>query len=94
MQHETPADGRRIKCRVLALHGADDPFVPAADLAAFEAKMKSAGVDYRLVKYPGAVHSFTQKMAGTDNSKGAAYNAEADAKSWAAMKEFLADSLK
>lgn len=89
-----PADGKKIKCRVLALHGADDPFVPAKDVAAFEAEMKSAGVDYQLVKYPGAVHAFTQKMAGSDNSKGAAYNAEADAKSWAAMKKFLAESLK
>ena len=40
--------------------------------------MKAGGVDYRLVKYPGAVHSFTHKAAGTDNSKGAAYNADAD----------------
>ncbi len=90
----TPADGAKIKCKVLALHGADDPFVPAKDIAAFEAEMKSGGVNYQLVKYPGAVHAFTQKMAGTDNSKGAAYNAEADAKSWVAMKEFLAESLK
>lgn len=90
----TPKDGSKIKCKVLVLHGADDPFVPAQDLAAFEAEMKSAGVSYQLVKYPGAVHAFTHKMAGTDNSKGVAYHAEADVKSWLAMKEFLAASLK
>ncbi len=90
----TPADGKRIKCRVLALHGADDPFVPAKDLEAFESEMKLGGVKYELVKYPGAVHAFTQKLAGSDNSKGAAYNAEADAKSWEAMKQFLAETLK
>lgn len=90
----SPADGKKIKGKVLALHGADDPFVPAKDLAAFEAEMRSANVDYQLVQYPGAVHSFTQKMAGNDNSKGAAYNAEADAKSWEAMKEFLQKVLK
>ncbi|MFM7241630.1 MAG: dienelactone hydrolase family protein, partial [Opitutia bacterium] len=73
-----PADGKNIKARVLALHGADDPFVPAKDVAAFEAEMKAAGVDYKLVKYSGAVHSFTHKEAGTDNAKGAAYNADAD----------------
>ena len=39
------------------------------------AELKAAGVDYKLVKYPGAVHSFTHKAAGDDNSKGAAYNA-------------------
>ena len=32
----TPADGKNIKGKVLALHGADDPFVPAKDIAAFE----------------------------------------------------------
>ena len=74
----TPADGKNIKAQVLALHGADDPFVPAKDIAAFEAEMKAAVVSYELVKYPGAVHSFTHKAAGDDNSKGAAYNAAAD----------------
>lgn len=84
-----PADGKKIRCEVLALHGADDPFVSAEDIAAFEKEMKDAGVKYELIKYPGAVHSFTQKMAGNDNSKGAAYNKNADKKSWEAMKAFL-----
>lgn len=85
----TPADGKNIKGKVLALHGADDPFVPAKDLAAFEQEMKDAGVDYKLVQYPGAVHSFTQVAAGTDNSKGAAYNEAADKASWEEMKAFF-----
>jgi dienelactone hydrolase len=84
-----PADGKNIKGRVLALHGADDPFVPGKDVDAFEQEMKSAGVDYKLIKYPGAVHSFTHKAAGNDNSKGAAYNADADRDSWIQMKAFL-----
>jgi len=85
----TPADGKNIKAKVLALHGADDPYVPAKDVAAFEAELKAAGVDYKLVKYPGAVHSFTHKAAGDDNSKGAAYNAPADRDSWFQMEQFL-----
>lgn len=86
----TPADARNIRCKVLALHGADDPFVPAAELAAFEKEMNGHGVDYKLVQYPGAVHSFTQKAAGNDNSKGAAYNEAADKASWEEMKAFFA----
>ncbi len=86
----TPADGKNIKGKVLALHGADDPYVPAKDVAAFEQELKAAKVDYKLVKYPGAVHSFTHKEAGTDSSKGAAYNEAADKASWAEMKAFLA----
>jgi len=85
----TPADGRNIKAKVLALHGADDPFVDAKDIAKFTAEMKSNRVDWKLVNYPGAVHSFTHKAAGNDNSKGAAYNADADNASWAEMEKFL-----
>jgi dienelactone hydrolase len=86
----SPADGRNIKGKLLALHGADDPFVPAADMAAFEKEMKEAGVDYQRVSYPGAVHAFTQKAAGHDNSKGAAYNEAADKASWEEMQKFFA----
>jgi len=85
----TPADGKNIKGKLLVLHGADDPFVPVADIAAFEKEMKDAAVDYQLVSYPGAVHAFTQKGAGNDNSKGAAYNEAADKASWEEMKTFF-----
>ena len=88
----TPADGKNIKAKILALHGADDPFVPAKDIAAFEAEMKAAGVSHELVKYPGAVHSFTHKAAGDDNSKGAAYNAAADRDSWLRMSRLLKEA--
>lgn len=90
----TPADGKKIKGEVLALHGADDPHVTAKDIAAFESEMKDANVKYRLIKYPGAVHAFTQKAAGNDNSKGAAYNEAADKASWQEMKTFLARILQ
>ena len=88
----TPTDGKNIKAKVLALHGADDPYVPAKDVAAFEAEMQAAGVDYKLIKYPGAVHSFTHKAAGDDNSKGAAYNAAADRDSWLRMSRLLKEA--
>jgi len=90
----TPADGKNIKCKVLACHGADDPFVPAKDLTAFESEMRDHKVDWQLISYGGAVHSFTQPMAGNDNSKGAAYNESADRRSWEAMKQFLAESFR
>ena len=87
----TPADGKNIKCKVLVCHGADDPFESPADLAAFEKELRDANVDWRLIKYGGAVHSFTQPMAGNDNSKGAAYNERADKRSWVDMKSFFAE---
>lgn len=85
----TPADAKNIRGQILILHGADDPFVPALEVADFEREMNASKVGYRIEKYPGAVHSFTNPEAGNDNSKGAAYNADADRKSKAEMKKFL-----
>jgi len=86
-----PEDAKKIKGKVLALHGGDDPFVPPAQVAAFEDEMRKAGVDWQLVAFGGAVHSFTQKASGSDNSKGAAYNEKADRRSWEMYKDFLAE---
>ena len=89
-----PEDAKQVKGKVLALHGADDPYVPPAEVAAFEEEMRKAKVDWQLVGYGGAVHSFTMKEAGNDNSKGAAYNEKADQRSWEAMKVFFAEIFK
>jgi dienelactone hydrolase len=88
-----PADAKNIKASVLNLHGADDPYVKAEEVRAYQDEMRAAGVDWQFVQYSGAVHSFTDERAGTDNSKGAAYNALADKRSWQAMKDFLAERL-
>lgn len=89
-----PQDGKNIKAQIVAHHGADDPYVKVADIAAFEKEMNDNHVKYQLIKYPGAVHSFTEKGAGNDNSKGAAYNKEADEKSFAAAESFLQQIFK
>ena len=86
-----PADGKNIKGKVLVLHGADDPYVKAPDLTAFLDEMHSAKVDWQMVFYGDAVHSFMRPDAGTDKSKGAAYHEAADNRSWEAMKEFYAE---
>jgi dienelactone hydrolase len=86
-----PEDGKNIKCKVLVLHGADDPFNSAQNVAAFENEMRDAKVDWQMVKFGGAVHSFTEKDAGDDNSKGAAYNEKADKRSWQDMQQFFAE---
>lgn len=89
----TPEDAKNIQAAVLALHGADDPYVKPEEVKAFMDEMRAAGVDWQVVHYSGAVHSFTDPRAGTDNSKGAAYNPTADRRSWEAMKDFLAERL-
>jgi len=89
----TPGDARNIKGKVLALHGGDDPYVPTKQVEAFQEEMRKGGVDWQFVSYGGAVHSFTNPEAGSDNSKGAAYNERADRRSWEAMKAFFAEAL-
>ena len=86
-----PAQPKAVHAQILALHGADDPFVPAEEVAKFQKEMKEAQCDWEFVAYSGAVHAFTQWGAGNDNSKGAAYNEKADHRSWKAMQDFFAE---
>lgn len=87
----TPGDAKNIRCKVLALQGGDDPFVGPEVVAGFEKEMRDAHVNWELVQYGGAVHAYTNPAAGNDNAKGAAYNAQADRRSWQAMKDFFAE---
>ena len=58
-----PSDASNIKGKVLVLHGASDPLVPKEQLPAFEEEMNAAGVDWQLLSYGGAFHSFTDPHA-------------------------------
>lgn len=84
-----PDDAKNIKGKILVLHGAADPHVPEDSVAAFRREMRAAGTDWQLMYYGGAVHSFTNPSAGSDPSKGAAYDADADRRSWALMLDFF-----
>jgi dienelactone hydrolase len=83
----------KINPKVLVLHGADDPNVPKEDIDNFQNEMRTSGADWQMIYYANAVHAFTQKSAGNDNSKGAAYNEKADKRSWQAMLDFLREIL-
>lgn len=78
-----------IKPSILVLHGADDPYSSAAEIGSMQEEFRRAGADWQMVWYGNAVHAFTEPSAGNDNSKGAAYNALADKRSWQALLAFL-----
>jgi dienelactone hydrolase len=82
-----------VKASLQIHHGADDPWVPKDEVDAFIAEMNAVKADWMFISYAGAVHSFTEKEAGDDPSKGAAYNAKADRRSWDATLEFLDEVL-
>jgi dienelactone hydrolase len=85
----SPAKAGDIKAKLLVLHGGAEIAVPPAELAAFIDEMNTAKATWRMEVYGGAVHAFTRPDAGTNASKGVAYNAEADKRSFSAMSAFF-----
>jgi len=62
---------------------------PAFEQADIEARLTAAGAKFEVISYPGAKHSFTNPRADKTGMDGLAYNADADAKSWAAMLDLF-----
>jgi dienelactone hydrolase len=80
--------------KILVCQGALDPFVPKKDRDTFTKAMDEGKFDYQFITYSGAVHAFTNPGAdelARANGLGAAiaYNAEADRRSWEAMRAFF-----
>ncbi|WP_439888691.1 dienelactone hydrolase family protein [Pseudomonas sp. MBLB4123] len=82
-----PADAQNIRAPVLVLHGADDPSVPPAQVGAFMAEMKAAQVDWQLISYGGAVHSFTNPQA--NNPERNQYHPRVAARAYRAMNDLF-----
>jgi dienelactone hydrolase len=87
-----PADAANIKAKVLVCHGAADPLVPPAEVAAFEEEMARTKVDWQLHAYGGVVHSFTNPEADNLGRPEFAYNEAADRRSWSAMLALLQEA--
>jgi dienelactone hydrolase len=72
---------KAIKAKILICHGAADSFIPDEAMAKLRAAFEAAKVDYMMVYYGKATHSFT--VPGTEkHGMGTRYNAEADHRSW------------
>jgi dienelactone hydrolase len=83
-----PEATKEVKAKILVCQGGDDQHT-IKDLPAFEDEMRKANADWQVNTYSHAVHSFTVKEAGDNPKSGAAYNAEADARSWREMQAFF-----
>jgi len=84
-----PAEPGAVKAKVLVCTGADDPFVPPAQVQGFVEEMTRAGADYQVVIYGGSKHSFTNPKAAERGVAGLEYNRMADQRSWSAMHAFF-----
>lgn len=80
----------KIKAKVLALHGHDDPMVPVEQVIALQAELTAAGADWQIHIYGNTMHAFTNPLAN-DPSFGTVYRADADRRSWQAARNFLAE---
>ena len=80
----------QITAKVLALHGWDDPMAPPGDVEKFGEEMTAAKADWQLHAYGGVMHAFTNPAAN-DPDFGTVYDAQAEQRSWTAMKSFLAE---
>jgi dienelactone hydrolase len=87
-----PEDANNIQGSVLVMHGASDPLVPKEQLPAFEAEMNAAGVDWQLLSYGGAVHSFTDPEANTPGMM--MYDAKTAKRAFASMHNLLDEVFK
>ncbi len=71
---------------LLILHGGADTSITMEDVAALSRELEAARVSYEIQVYSGAPHGFT-------NFNSDRYRKDADEKSWAAFKDFLAATL-
>lgn len=76
--------------RILALHGADDPAVPPADVQAWKDDLRRVEADWTLVEYGGAVHSFTDRKANVPGRN--MYDVDVARRAYRQMRLFLEDS--
>jgi dienelactone hydrolase len=94
---QNPAKKGDIKAKILVCNGGADKFVSAEDAKKFKTEMKSAGVDFKFVDYPGATHAFTNPAAtelGKKFNMPIAYNEKADKKSWSEMQAWFKKAFK
>jgi dienelactone hydrolase len=80
-----PARQGEVHARLLACVGANDPFCPREQRAAFEDEMTAAGVDWQLLVLANARHGFSVPNIDEAKQSGCAYHGPSDARSWRAM---------
>lgn len=89
---DTPnaGDAQQVKGAILVLHGVQDPSVPRDQVNAFIDEVSAAGLDWQLLNYGQAGHSFTDPEA---NKPGFFYHRPTAERAALALKQFFAETL-
>ena len=85
-----PGTPCNIKGRVLAIHGSADPMTPKPMMDAFEEELTKAKVDWQMMMFGGAVHSFCDPTANAGPTR---YDEKLCRKSYMLMRDFFAETL-
>jgi dienelactone hydrolase len=88
------ADAKKIKTRILICHGAADAFIKEDTIQKMRGIYDKNGVDYQMIYFGGAVHSFTVPGADKKGIDGIRYDANADRRSWAAMQALFNEAFE
>ncbi len=80
---------QKIKAKVLAFHGWDDPMVPPDKVVALGNELSKAGADWQIHAYGNVAHGFTNPNASDLEIDGVRYNALAAERSWTSFVNFL-----
>ena len=80
---------KQVKAKILILHGAADPLIKEEQIQTYVSAMEASGLDWQMVFYGGAKHSFTNPDADKVGMDALGYDPSADARSWAHMKVFF-----
>jgi dienelactone hydrolase len=83
-----PVESGAITAAILVCQGGSDPHCPISAVTTFANEMNAGGVDWQMEIYGKAVHGFTHEDA-TGQMPGVRYDADADARSFAAICTFL-----
>jgi dienelactone hydrolase len=87
---KTPTVSGKVKASVLVCTGADDPLAPPEQVKAFEDEMRAAEVrDWQVISYGNTLHGFTNPAADGSMMRTALYSAQADRRSWTAMRSLF-----
>jgi dienelactone hydrolase len=85
-----PGTPCNIKGRVLAIHGSADPITPKPMMDALEEELTGAKVDWQVMMFGGAVHSFCDP---TVNAGPTRYDERLCRKSYRLMRDLFAETL-
>src|SRR5690349_1404331 len=80
---------QKIKAKVVAFHGWDDPMVPPDKVVALGNELTEAGADWQIHAYGNVGHGFTNPHASALQIDGVAYNELAAERSWTSFINLL-----